>query len=142
MSCRIVQHKQRLEVLQRTLGGCALHLLRLVHDDNGTVGCNNIDRTATLEIVTTRIDDTCCSITLPAFHVFRLIKRRVESLRIDNHHTDICTTRKIINSIQVAAIIYKRYSLFAIMLINLGSYLQSSWVKECPGVQPRQLCIM
>ena len=28
------------------------------------------------------------------------------------------------------------------MLINLGSYLQSSWVKECPGVQPRQLCIM
>ena len=58
MSCRIVQHKQRFEVLQRTLCGCTFHFLWLVHDDDWTIGSNHIDRTAALEIVTLGIDDT------------------------------------------------------------------------------------
>ena len=82
MSCRIIQCKQRIEILQRLLGNSAAHLLRFVQNDNGSVRLDNINRTAGTKLITLGINDT--GFLTPAV----LFQRRSKSLRIDNHYID------------------------------------------------------
>ena len=110
MCSRIVQHKERLEVLQRPLCGRALHLLRFVHDNDRTIGGNHIDRSATLEVVALGVHNQADLI------LCILLEVACKSLRIDNHHVDgsIATIR--INLCQVAAVIDKIACLLAVLL--------------------------
>ena len=52
LMCRgVVQYEKRLELLQSCLRFVAAHFLRLVHNDNGIIGSNNVNRSAGAEIV-------------------------------------------------------------------------------------------
>ena len=95
----IVEHKQRLEVAQGLLGGFAFHLLRLVHNDDRTVGGNHVNGTAALEIVAFGVDDTCLLVGR-AF-----LERGVEGLHVDNHHVDAGIAAERVDLGEVGAVV-------------------------------------
>ena len=138
MCSRIIEHKERMEVTQSFLRGCTLHLLRLVHDDDGAVGCDHVNRLARVEVVPEAIDDT-------GFLVFcALLQRRVESLRVDNHHVDVGITAVAVYLLQVATVVDEVAGLFAIFLHEVvfehGKTLRHTFTNGNAGHHHDKLC--
>ena len=107
---RIVEREQRVKVFQRLLCNIAAHLLRLVQDDDRAVCFDNINRAAGAELVPFGIDDT------RLFAASVLLQRGGERLRVDNHHIDAGIGGKVVELVQVGAVINEETRLLAVIL--------------------------
>ena len=106
----IVENKQRVEPFQTGLSRLALHLLRLVHDDNRPVGGNHVDWTTGTERVLPAVDDP--AVLVPA----AFLERGGEGLGIDDHHIDAAVACKLIQIVEIAAVVYEIAGFFAVLL--------------------------
>jgi len=107
---RVVKYKQWIESLDTRLCGITLHLLRLVHNDNRMIGGNHINRSATAKFIALGVDDTAL------LALATLLHKGGKGLSIDNHYAQSRIGRETIELLQIAAIIDKPTSLFAIVL--------------------------
>ena len=127
MGSRVVQREKRGEFFQGFLGGGVLfaHLLRLIQNQDRTVGCDDVNRAAGTELVPLGVDNTRRSISLAAFHVLVLVHGCRKRLRVDDHDIDAGIAGKGIQLIQVAAVVDKEPCLFAVALHKvIGSDLK------------------
>ena len=127
MGSRVVQREKRIELFQGFLGSGVLfaHLLRLIQNQDRTVGCDDVNRAAGAELVPLGVDDTRRSISLAAFHVLVLIHGGGKRLRVDDHNIDAGVAGERIQLIQVAAVVDKEPCLFAVALHKvIGSDLK------------------
>ena len=81
----VVEGEQGIEFLQALLRGGAAHLLRLVQNDDGTVGLDDVDGAAAAEVVKLRAD---AAGVLPA---------GIERLNIDDHDVDVGALAEIVD---------------------------------------------
>ena len=107
---RVIEGEQRIEVFQRLLRHIAAHLLRLVQNDNRAVCLNDINRAAGAEFIPLGVDDT----SFLALAV--LFQRGGKRLRVDDHYIDAGAARKVIQLVQVGAVVDEEASLLAVML--------------------------
>ena len=110
MCGRIVEHKERLELGERSLGSGALHLLRFIHDDDWTVGGYDINRTARAKFITLRVDDAAL---LAAATLF---EGSGKSLSIDDHDGYSAVLRELVELIEIRAVVDKPTGFLAVML--------------------------
>ena len=110
MSCRVVQRKQRVKVLQSLLRNGSTHFLRLIQNNDWSVRFDNINRTARAKFITLRINNT------GFFASAIFFQRRCKRLRIDNHYIDAGAGRKVIQLIQVRTVVDKETGFLAVML--------------------------
>ena len=78
----VVQAEQRAKGLQGLLRDVAAHFLRFVHDDNGSVGGNDVDGTARRKFIALGVDNA------RFFAASILLERGGKRLGIDNHDVD------------------------------------------------------
>ena len=88
----------------------ATHLLRLVKNDNRTVSADDVNRTAGGKFVSLGIDDS----RFLAFAV--LFQGGSERLRVNNHHIDTGAGGKVVELIEIGAVVNKETRLFAVVL--------------------------
>ena len=115
MGCRVVQCKQRVKVFQSLLGNSTTHFLRLVQNDDRSVCLDNINRATRTELVTLGVNNT----SFFASSIF--FQRGSESLRIDNHHIDTRVGGKVIQLVQVGAIVNEETCFLSVMLHEMIS---------------------
>ena len=107
---RVVEREQRIEVFQRLLRHIAAHLLWLVQNNDRTVCLDNIDRAAGAKFIPFGVDDT------GFFALTVLFQRGGKRLRVDDHHIDAGAARKVIQLVQVGAVVDEEASLLAVVL--------------------------
>ena len=107
---RIVQGKQRVKVLQSLLGNSSTHFLRLIQNNDWSVRLDNINRTARAKFITLRVNDT----GFFASSIF--FQGRRKRLRIDNHYIDAGIGRKVIQLIQIRAVVDEETGFLSVML--------------------------
>ena len=115
MGCGVVQAEQRIKALQGLLGDCTAHLLGLVQNDDGAIGCNHINRPAGAKFIPLGVNDS----GFLAFTVF--FQRGCKRLGIDDHDIDSGTGREIVQLVQVGAIVDKEPGFLTIMLHEVVS---------------------
>ena len=118
MGSRVVQREKRIELFQGFLGSGVLfaHLLRLIQNQDRTVGCDDVNRAAGAELIPLGVDNTRRSISLAAFHVLVLVHGGGKRLRVDDHNIDPGVAGERIQLIQVAAVVDKKPCFFAVAL--------------------------
>lgn len=107
---RIVEREQRVEIFQRLLRYIAAHFLRLVQDDDRAVCFDNINRAAGAKFIPFGVDDT------GFLALAILFQRGGKRLRVDNHHIDAGVGRKVVELVQVGAVVDEEARLFAVIL--------------------------
>ena len=104
----IEQGEQGLELCQPLARLVALihtqHTLRLIDDHDRVTLAEHIDRTAAAKLITPVEDDACCLVSPCALALF-LVHRRVEGLRVDNHHVHTGIAGKGINLRELLGVI-------------------------------------
>ena len=130
MSSGIVEAKQRIKVFQSLLSHFTTHFLRLVQNQNRTVGLNDINRSAGPKFITFGIDDS----RFLALAI--LLQRGRKRLGIDNHDIDPGTLGEIIQLVQIGAVINEEPCLFAVVFHkvvcgNLKGFFDS--LPDCNG---------
>ena len=113
---RIVQAEQRVERLKRLLGRLAAHLLRLVHDHDGTVGSDHVYWAAASERVAPGEDDPRRVVALTPLHVLVLVEGRVERLRVDDHDLNVGTLAEGIDVGEALGVVDEDARLLAVLL--------------------------
>ena len=113
MCGRIIEHKQRMEVAKCLLCSCAFHFLRLIHDDDGAIGCNHIDRSASVEIVSQTVDDTSI------FVFCTLFQRSIKGLRVDNHHIDVGIAAVAVYFLEVATVVDETVGILVVLHLEV-----------------------
>ena len=106
----IVEREQRVEIFQRLLRYIAAHLLRLVQNDDRAVCLNNINRAAGTELIPFGIDNT------GFLALAILFQRGGKRLRVDNHHIDAGVGRKVVELVQVGAVINEEPCFLSVIL--------------------------
>ena len=107
---RIVEREQRVEIFQRLLRYIAAHFLRLIQDDDRAVCFDNINRAARAELITFRVNDA------RLFAASVLFQRGCKRLCVDDHHIDAGIGGKVVELVQVGAVINEETRLFAVIL--------------------------
>ena len=110
MSCRVVEYKQRAEAFESRLCGIAAHLLRLVHDDDGAVGRNHVDRPARGELIALGVDDAALLAFASFFH------RGGECLGVNHHNAQSGIVGEGIEFVQSRTVVDKPAGFLAVML--------------------------
>ena len=115
---RVIQCEKWIELFQGFLGGGVLfaHLLRLIQNQDRTVGCDDVNRAAGTELVPLGVDNTRRSISLAAFHVLVLVHGGGKRLCVDDHNIDPGVAGERIQLIQVAAVVDKKPCFFTVAL--------------------------
>ena len=80
----------------------------------------HVNRATTAKLITFVKDDACCFIC-PAAFALLFVKRRVEGLRVDNHHVYTCIAGKCVNLAELFGVIYE--VLHSLAVIFLGKML-------------------
>ena len=114
MGCREVHGEQRIEVFQSFLRHLAAHLLRLVQNEDRSVRLDNVDGSAGTELIPRIIYYELFLIFLFSFGYLR--KRARKCLRVDNHHVDAVAGGKIVQLVEVGAVIDEEAGLFSVVL--------------------------
>ena len=104
----IAQHEERAELGQGLDSGLALHLLRLIEDEDRPVGSNHIDRFARLEIIQRVIN--------PAV----ILAAGVERLDVHHHHIQPGIGRKALQLVKPLRVVDEEARLLA---VGLGEVL-------------------
>ena len=105
----IVERKQRFEPLDPLGRRVTAQLLRFVQDDDGAIRGDDVDGTARREVVLFAIDYARRVIARSLFH------RRRKRLRVDDHDIELFVGRKVVQFIEVFAVVDKVARLFAIL---------------------------
>jgi len=90
---RVAQHHERLEVHQRIERLAALHLLRLIEDQDGSIGRDHVDGAAGLEVVQLLVD-------APG-----VLAGGIERLHVDHHHVDTGVRREALQMVQLLGVV-------------------------------------
>ena len=107
---RVIEREQRIEVFQRFLCHIAAHLLRLVQNNDRTVCLDNIDWAAGAKFIPFGVDDT------GFFALTVLFQRGGKRLRVDDHDIDAGAARKVIQLVQVGAVVDEETGFLAVVL--------------------------
>lgn len=104
MRGRVTQDHQRLELGQRLHGGGAFHLLRLIENQDRSVGGDHVDGPSRLEVVQLVIDTPV--IGTPG----------IERLNVHHHHVDAGIRRKALQLVQPLGVVDEEARLLAVAL--------------------------
>lgn len=110
MRGRIVKTNKGMETLDTRLSSGTAHLLRLIQNDNGIIGCDYIDGATAGELISLGVHDTGLLGT-PA-----LLHGRIERLHVDDHDIDIGARREAVDITQVSAVVDKIADSLAVLL--------------------------
>ena len=104
MGCRIVQAEQGIKFFKCTLCFNPTHLLRLIQNYNRAICLNHINGTAGTKSINFIINASsiCAS--------------GVKCLNVDNHYIDTGAGRKIVQLVQIGAVVNKETGFLPIML--------------------------
>ena len=119
MSGRIVQSKQRVKMFQSILCDCTTHFLRLIQNQDGAVGLDNVDGAAGGKFIPLGINDELLFVLLFSF---LCRKGPGKSVRVDNHDLNPRTGGEVIQLIQVLAVVNEDAGFFAVILHEVVSH--------------------
>lgn len=108
----VVQAEKRVKTLERPLRHFAAHFLRLVQNDDRSVRRYHVDWPAGAELVAFGIDNAGRRISPASHDILVFVEGSGESLRVDDHRVDAGTLRKIVQLVQVSAVVDKKPCLF------------------------------
>ena len=124
MRSTIEQGEQGLELRQSLARLVALihaqHTLRLIDNHDRVTLAEHVDRTAAAKLITL-VEDDACRLVSPCALTLLLVHRRVEGLRVDNHHVHTGIAGKGINLRELLGVIDE--VLHALAIVFLGKML-------------------
>ena len=101
-------------MFQRFLRLIAAHFLWFIHNDDGAIGRNDINRLTGAKLITAGKNNTRSRITAAAFFILFNIERGIESLHINDHAGHSRRFAEVINIIELAGIIHEVTDFFVI----------------------------
>ena len=144
----IEQGEQGLEQRQSLTRLVALihaqHTLRLIDDHDRVTLAEHIDRTAAAKLITL-VEDYACRLVSPCALTLLLVHRRVEGLRVDNHHVHTGIAGKGINLRELLGVIDEVLHALAVVfpgkvLLHTLKALQHTFAYGDAGDHHHELC--